>query len=388
MSVVLKIVALEFTDFSRDKRELSGVKEMGHKVLVMAKGEKNEIVYIEGFEVHLRSTRPLGQAPALTRLNRIVSVFTWAFYARKLRPDCISGHDLTGLFIGWLSTWFIPKKKRPNLVYDAHEFEVGRHGKRSRFKRLLIPHAEKFFMKRCKFSIMVNDIIADMVQEAYKLKDRPVVARNMAVNWAINEKECEEKRREFCDKLPSPEKFLVMYHGGIKLGRGLETLLQVVQRDEHIQAILLGNVEEKYKQELRKSALELGIEDRILFHNAVPISELWKYVGAVDISMITIPASCQSYYYMLPNKFFESIQSLTPIIASDFPEVGKIVREYEIGLLVNPDSVEDIVAAVERLRLDKELYRRFKTNLKRAKEELCWEREKLALCKAYARVLD
>ena len=29
------------------------------------------------------------------------------------------------LLIGWLSTLFVPHKKRPQLVYDSHEFELG-----------------------------------------------------------------------------------------------------------------------------------------------------------------------------------------------------------------------------------------------------------------------
>ena len=40
------------------------------------------------------------------------------------------------------------------------------------------------------------------------------------------------------------------------------------------------------------------------------------------------------------------------------------------------------------MRDDREFYAACKENLKRAKEELCWEREKTALEEAYRRILS
>ena len=102
--------------------------------------------------------------------------------------------------------------------------------------------------------------------------------------------------------------------------------------------------------------------------------------------MVTVIPAVKSYYYMLPNKFFENIQSETPVIVSDFPAVGTIVDQYEIGIKVDPEVPESIAAAICRMREDKEFYRTCKENLKQAKEELCWENEKKALLEAYQRL--
>ena len=371
---------------SRDKRELGLLRELGHRVIVMDKGEKNEIIHLEkDYLIHHRKVRNPVAGKYKKTLQRILSIPLWAIYARSLQPDCISCHDLIALFIGWMSTWFMSKKKRPKLVYDAHEFEAGRNtdGKRGKFTKWMIPKAEKFLMKKCAFSIMVNDSIADAVQKAYGLKTRPVVVRNIPPYWEIDEKVCEGQRRSFCDQLGVPDALLVMYHGAIMRGRGLETLLQAIKIDEHICGIIVGFGEDAYINQLKRQVAELGIEKRILFHNAVPVEDLWQYVGAADISIMTIPNVCQSYFYMLPNKLFESIQSLTPIIGSNFPEISKIIKGYDIGICINPDSVSDLVDAIEQLRMDKQLYYRLKKNLKIAKRELCWEREKNVLVNAY-----
>ena len=90
---------------------------------------------------------------------------------------------------------------------------------------------------------------------------------------------------------------------------------------------------------------------------------------------------------MLPNKFFENVQAETPIVASDFPETSRLVERYGIGLTCDPSDVAEIASCIERLREDRGLYGECKSNLKAAKRELCWERERDALEEAYAKAV-
>ena len=85
---------------------------------------------------------------------------------------------------------------------------------------------------------------------------------------------------------------------------------------------------------------------------------------------------------------FEPGQSLTPVICSDFPEVGKLTAAYGIGLTCDSASVADINGKIERMRTDREFYQSCKQNLLKAKEELCWEREKEKLVDAYQQMLQ
>jgi len=390
MKLFLKIVISDFNDESRDKRELSVVSQFNTEIIVIAKGENDEVVDANYYEIHRRSIRPLGKYKPLIPLNRLISIIMWSSYSRKLNAHCISCHDLAALFIGWLSTWFIAKSKKPLLVYDSHEFEIERntYGKRSRLSKLIISKLEKFLMNKCAFSIMVNDSIADEVQRIHGLKERPIVVRNIPNYWNIDESVCRKRRQQFCEQLGIPEDtFIVMYHGGVMPGRGIETILKLTETNKNIAAVVLGYSEKSYLEQLKHMAEELHISKRVLFHSAVNIDDLWQYVGAADVGMVTIPPVSKSYYYMLPNKFFENIQSLTPIIGSDFPEISRIINKYDIGLLVNPENAGEIAEAIEDMRTNREMYTRFKTNLKKAKEELCWENESKVLSKAYESIL-
>lgn len=391
MKVFLKIVPNEFKNENRDMRELSVIESFNTDIIVMAKGEQNHTVTSNGYLIYKRTTRPLGSYNWLVKINRVLSVFTWACYAKKLRPHYISCHDLIALFIGWLSTWFIPKEKKPLLVYDSHEFEIGRNtnSKRNIFVKLIISKVERFLMKKCVFSIMVNDSIADEVQKIHKLIERPIVVRNISNYWNIDKSVCYQRKVEICEQLGVPvDTFIVMYHGRIMSGRGLEILLTSIQRNNSLVGVILGNGETAYMEHLKQMTIDLQITERVLYHKAVPINILWEYVGAADVGMSLTPNTCMNHFYMLPNKLFENIQSLTPIIGSNFPEISKIVSRYNIGLLVNPENVDEIVDAMDQLRTNKEMYRTLKNNLVKAKQELCWENESKILEKGYKKIIN
>jgi len=374
---------------SRNKRELSVVKTFNAEILVCDIGSKNHTIENDGYIVNRRTNK----LSRYSMIRKFQILYNWFVkepkYLRKQYAYCISCHDLTALFIGWLSTWFIPKGKKPLLVYDSHEFEIGRNtdGKRNKLSKIFIAKLERFLMSKCEFSIMVNDSIADEVQKIHNLKERPIVVRNIPNYWNIDESVCKKRRQEFCEQLGIPtDTFIVMYHGGVISGRGIETLLKSIQISKNVVIVVLGNGEKSYLEQLEHLAEELQISGRVLFHNAVHIDDLWQYVGAADVGVTLAPNSCVNHYYMLPNKLFENIQSLTPIIGSDFPEIRKIIADYDIGLLVNPENAYEIADAIEDMRTNKEMYTRFKTNLKRAKEELCWENESKVLAEAYERI--
>lgn len=181
--------------------------------------------------------------------------------------------------------------------------------------------------------------------------------------------------------------YLIMYHGGVMPGRGIERLIEAVSRLNGVGLVILGNGSVNYLSSLKEMTKENEVDDKVLFHSAVSISKLWQYVGAVDVSMAPIELVVKNHYYSLPNKFFESIQSLTPIIASKVPEMERIIEQYQIGLTCKPGDVEDICRCIEKMRTDKKFYTRCKKNLGLAKQELCWENEKKILEKAYTRLV-
>ena len=389
---ILKLAPMEWVNATRDKRELSVYRELGADVLVMAKDNANNSCKkdcVDGFNVLLFSTRPLGENIPKS-INRIISIFTWAYNARKLNASIISGHDLIGLTIGYLSNFGRRKKHRAKLIYDSHEFELGRATERSKLQLCLIKRLERFLIKRCEFVTMVNDSIADEVQKIHRLEQRPIVVRNIPNFWKLDKEKIVETRSDICNALGIPkDTFLVMYHGEVTPKRNVETLIDAVSRNKHIAGIILGNASsEEYIEQLKKRTKDIGISNRVYFHSAVPIEELYRYVGAADVGTVFLSAHYRNEYLSLPNKFFENIQSMTPIITFEFPEMKRIIQQYGIGLTVEINNEDEIDVCIERMRTDKIIYNQCKKNLELAKRELCWENEKQVLINTFIGVID
>jgi glycosyl transferase group 1 family protein len=379
---LLKICCSKWVNESRDYRELSVYQEEGAEITVLAKGDigdKPARDTVEDFKVFRYTTKPLGEKIP-SPINKLVSLFQWASFARKQRPDIISGHDLLALTIGWLSTFFT--RKKPKLIYDSHEFEIGRNADRYGFSKWLILHWEHFMIKRSALTVVVNDSIADEIAKLYKLKERPAVVRNIPMGFDINKTECEKVRERLLEKL-GVEKLLI-YHGLVCKGRGIEATIGAMPKLENVGLLVVGNPDSsEYIDKLRKMSNELNVDTRVEFHEAVPHEELWKFVGAADVGVVMISPVSKSYYYALPNKLFECIQSGTPVVGSDLPEIKRIVNGHKVGTIAKPDDSDSIAAAVKELINSESMYDEVKSNVENSKKTLSWESEKIALSKAF-----
>ena len=389
--LVLKVCIGKWDSASRDKRELAACRELGLRTLVLAggaPGDHGRPDTVDGFDVLRYATRPLGEN-ASTKLNRGLSVLQWAHAIRKLHPDIISAHDVVALFIAWLSTWFQPRRQRPALIYDSHEFEIGRNtgGVRKAMAARLIKFGEGFLMKRSAFSIVVNDSIADALQQIHHLQQRPVVVRSTPERWTRDEEKIAAVRARMLAELPGV-RYLLMFHGNLGRGNGIPDIIRAAARTPDAGLVLMGSQNDPdFVRELRALAGQCGLDGRILFWPPVPIETLVNYVGAVDLELMPIEPIVQSHYYVLPNKLFESIQAETPLIASDLPEMQRIVAQYGVGLTCKPNDVDGLCRCIDQMRGDAAFYATCKENLRRAKQDLCWEKEKLVLQQAYRALL-
>lgn len=391
---VIKFLLSDISFAARNKKEISVLKEIGCDVIILCIGEKTEQITTES-GLLIYKIEKLKLSITQPRLIRAIQIIRrWVFLAKLLRTfnaECISCHDLSALFIGWMSTWLTPKNKRHQLVYDSHEFEAGRNtdGKRSKLKLWFIIRLERFLMTKTAFNMMVNDSIADEVTKLHCLKDRPIVVRNLAPYSAIDESVCKQCRKELLRKIQLSEKtFLLMYHGKITSGRGIENLLRAAALIENVAVVILGYGDAEYMIKLKSLIDELQIGKTVLFHPPVQPLELWQYVGAADVGIVTIENICLSYYYSLPNKLFENIQAETPVIGSNFPEIGRVINNYKIGLCCDSGNVDEMAFVINEMRNNQKLYSLFKQNLKKAKKDLNWENEKEVLINAYNNILS
>jgi glycosyltransferase involved in cell wall biosynthesis len=87
----------------------------------------------------------------------------------------------------------------------------------------------------------------------------------------------------------------------------------------------------------------------------------------------------------MPNKFFESIITETPIIADVNTEFGKIVEDKKFGFVINSNQevstqLKDILRKIIN---DKNILNVIKSNMSKEKNKYCWENNIETLVSVY-----
>ena len=118
----------------------------------------------------------------------------------------------------------------------------------------------------------------------------------------------------------------------------------------------------------------------------VPPDNVPLTLAQADIGIVLITGDSLSYQHSLPNKFFEAIAAGLPLVVSGIPELSRMVKEYEIGLLCDPTHPEDIAEKVEFL-LRRDNLEQYRINVEKAQTQLNWQNEEKKLIKIYEEIL-
>jgi glycosyltransferase involved in cell wall biosynthesis len=175
----------------------------------------------------------------------------------------------------------------------------------------------------------------------------------------------------------------LIYTGSITFNRGLENLVRSLKFLPNMYLVMMGYGKNDFKKKLLAIANENNVSDRFSFFGPVPSDEVTAYTQEADLGIAPIINACLSYYYCAPNKIFEYLLGGIPVVASNFPEMEKIVKENNIGTTFNPEKPESIAKAVKEVFSDDERYKQMKTNTKIAAEKYNWENEEKKLLNIY-----
>jgi glycosyltransferase involved in cell wall biosynthesis len=358
--------------------------------------EKPKYERLENGEVHRLFKKRLYKYHLFSL--RLVKYF---FKVLKNHPRCdyVHAHDPATLLLGWL----LAKTWNAKLVYDAHEYwdaffddeEAALKNNpglkpRQRAKKLRqlawTRRFETWVLPRCDAVLAVNDTIGQRMQAKVQNKIRRYLTlRNIASYQTI------PKTRKLHEHFGLPEQTkIILYQGQIAEKRGIHKAVEAIEHltDLQVALVLIGPVlpsdEPFFKAVLSRVEQSERLRGRVFYKGFAAPDELLHWTASADLGLQPIMNWNMSYYLCLPNKTFEYIQAGLPIASSDFPELRNVVNGYNIGVLFDPDDPRQIAEQIRRYFDSPELQQTFLANLKRAKEELCWEREGQKLLDLYA----
>jgi len=375
---VCLIVFHEFTTDSRILRETKSLVDGGYKVSIFALHQdglpEHEQVYgAEVHRIHLKS-RGLPRR-RIIQLIKYMEYLPKAFVAiREKAPSICHCYGLYALPVGYL----ISKWTGAKLIYDSPELESAFLN--PAWFRWLSRQLEHFLIRRVDKVITVCDSIANELAKQDGI-EKPTVVRNIPEYADIANS---NKIREILHI--SRDKKIILYQGGLLPDRKLGTLVRAMPliNDEAI-LVFMGSGEAR--AELEKAIEEENLRPRVKFMDRVPPLDLLSYTSSADIGVCPRAKTSLNNYYSLPNKLFEYIMAELPVAVSNFPEMSKIVEQYGVGVVFDPEDVKDIARAINELLEDREKYAQMKENTKRAKKVLNWENESRKLLEIYEELL-
>jgi glycosyltransferase involved in cell wall biosynthesis len=94
---------------------------------------------------------------------------------------------------------------------------------------------------------------------------------------------------------------------------------------------------------------QLGLDGRVFLLSPVPSERLPEVTVSADVGLILFGNTCLNHYYSLPNKLYEYMMAGLPIIASDLPEMRRVIGECRCGVLINSRQPEAIADAIVRM---------------------------------------
>lgn len=334
----------------RLQRVANSLAVNGYSVKVFCRKHKN--LSYENNKINVKYINPFFEKGPLFYFFYNLRIFLRILFSRS---DIIYSNDLDTL-PGCAFGSIVKCKK---LIYDSHELFtevpelIGRP-----ITKFLWRIQEKIFVKRAKAVITVSEGVANELMKRYNLKNIEVI-RNVPIRTSTE---------VFKDKQPT-----IIYQGALNMGRGIELAIEMMKQLPCYKLIIVGTGDIEIK--LRRQMLESDLSGRVQFLGQLTPENLRLVTPTAWIGLSLEEDMGLNYRYALPNKLFDYIAALVPVLVSDLPEMKRVVEEHGVGIVAQSRNPIELANQIADFFEDKEGYENTLKNVKKAAEKLCWQNE-------------
>lgn len=362
--------ALDVRIFYREARTLV---QAGYHVTLIAQHNKNEIV--DGIKI-------IALPEPKNRSSRIFKT-TWKLFnlAKRQKADIYHFHDPELMPTG-VSLKICTKAK---VIYDVHEDVPKQILAKHWIPRLLRRFISIFFNFFEKSASKLFDYIITATPDIKNnFKQRKVIdIKNYPIldfiPKVIQKNDVKQKKKQYC----------LIYTGwALTKERGVKEIIQslnFINQNYRVKLkLIFAFCNKNFENELKNLDKSRSVE----FIGHLSPQEVYKNLPQVDIGLECAHPT-YSYLASLPIKIFEYMAMGLPIIASNFPLWGKIIKRNNCGLIVNPLDPKEIARAIEYLIEHPKEVRIMGENGKKAVlEKYNWENESKKLLRVYEELLQ
>lgn len=290
----------------------------------------------------------------------------WELFRTKQKPDVI-----------FSPTHYIPrftKVKRVGMIFDLSFLHFPEMFTKKDLYQL--KNWTKYSVENANHLITISQFSKKDIVKSYRInKDKVTVAYpgyNTSQFHPIQDKQKIEKvLANYGIDLP-----YILYTGTIQPRKNLVRLIEAFRKIEGMKLVLAGKYsgvgrpssaktsagrQAWMSQEILEAPKKFGIEDKVVFTN---------YISAEELPLLMNGALA----YILPSLWegfgippLEAMACGTPVIVSNVSSLPEVVGDA--GLLVNPESVDQIEQAIRVISTDKKLHNKLsKKSLEQAKK--------------------
>ena len=317
---------------SRALKQLRLLSEMGLKVRVLCFGPpaSERRIDVPGISLEVLE-RPAGSGPGF--FFKVARQFRQE--AVKHRAKVFHASDLYVL----PAMSHAANEFSGALVFDSRELYTHVTSTTDRpWVRWVWHLVQRRFIGRAAAVFTVSDPIADRLVQDYGIT-RPVILHNVPPRQKVH------PGRSLRSIVGASERTAVLLHqGSIQKNRGCQLLIDAMRDVRGGILVFLGGG--PLKPAMRAYAQTAGL-NRVHFLDAVPPDELLPLTATADAGITLLEDTCLNHRYALPNKLFEYAMAGLPVIASDLPEISRVVESFKIGRVVNPADSEALADTLQ-----------------------------------------
>ena len=285
--------------------------------------------------------RPIGEARSV--LAPAVTAF---------EPDLIHAQDFSAMPVALdaQKALVAAGKRKPTLIYDAHEFLPGQANIKRAIRRSLVA-MERRTINRFDSIITVSAMIAEMLKSNHGLKELPTVVQNDPVLMAARKHPSDIRT----DLGLAPDVPLMVYSGGIAPQRGIMIAVESLPHLPIHHLAIMAPGENAYLRTLISTGEKLGVSSRIHVLPFVSNAEVTSYLKSADIGLI-MNTHHVNHELSTPTKFSEYSHAGIPMVVSDVKFLASETRRMGIGEVFISENVQSFVEAVKKVTADKAAY--------------------------------
>lgn len=288
-------------------------------------------------------------------------------YLLVSKADLFLANDLDTLPAVWLAS----KIRRLPYVFDSHEYftEVPELVNRG-FVRRVWKGIERFIVPKTRYMLTVNQEIADLFEKEYHIPVHVLMNVPRAKNKNIS-----IKAGFIPDSIK--EKIILIYQGAVNEGRGLEEMLAAMPLLPDHSLLIIGSGDRI--DQLKGIAEQEKLDGQVYFTGRLPMEQLSWYTNQATIGLSLEQDLGLNYRLALPNKLFDYMQAGLPVLASDLPVMGKLVKKHNIGVTITDFEPESIARKVQDMTSDSEHLKLWRESALKTADKYLWESQESVL---------